>query len=94
MKVMGAGGLSPDGRRTGAGVMVEADEAVGVVTTFTVEPLDEGARSKVTIATDSRPAPGFAGLMEKLLSPVVTRRIFAKELEQLAGYVGGKNPSA
>lgn len=74
-------------------VLVEADEAQGLVTTFTVEPLNGGSQSRVTIASDSRPSPGFAGMMEKLMNPPVTRRIYKKELQQLAEYARRKQVS-
>ncbi|MCI0395068.1 MAG: SRPBCC family protein [Chloroflexi bacterium] len=69
-------------------VLVETDEAAGVVTTFTVEPLNGGQQSRVTIATDMRASPGLRGFMEKLMNPPVTRRIYRQELENLAEYVG------
>ena len=68
-------------------VLVEADRAAGVTTTFTIEPLNGGARSRVTIATDVRASPGFKGMLEKLFNPPVTRRIFRQELRQLADYM-------
>ena len=71
-------------------VLVEADREAGVTTTFTIEPLNGGQRSRVTIATDVRASPGLKGVMEKLLNPSVTRRIFQQELRQLADYVRDK----
>lgn len=68
-------------------ILVEEDREAGVKTTFTVAPLNGGRRSLVTIATESRTAPGFRGLMERLINPPVTRRIYRQELQQLAGYV-------
>jgi hypothetical protein len=68
-------------------VLVETDPDAGVVTTFTVEPMDGGTRSRVTIASDSQISPGFAGLMERLISPAVTRRIYHAELAQVADYI-------
>jgi hypothetical protein len=71
-------------------VLVEADENAGVTTTFTVDPLDGGTKSRVTIATDMKASPGFKGFLEKLITPRITRSIYKKELRQLADYVGGK----
>jgi hypothetical protein len=71
-------------------VLAEDDEAAGIHTTFTVEPLDGGARSRVTIATDSKTSPGFRGFMERMMNPSITRRIYKKELQQLADYVRGR----
>jgi hypothetical protein len=67
-------------------VLVETDGKVGLVTTFTVEPVGSG-QSRVTIATDSLSSPGFAGLMERLFTPLVMGRIYRQELRNLAAYV-------
>jgi hypothetical protein len=68
-------------------VLVEADEKAGVTSTFTVDPVDGGQRSKVTIASDWRRSPGFKGFIEALMNPSIGRRIFVKELAQLAEYM-------
>ncbi len=66
---------------------MEMDDALGVTTTFTVEPLDGGSHSRVTIATDAAIRPGIAGWLERLFNPSMMRRIYRQELQQLAGYV-------
>lgn len=68
-------------------VLVETDSAVDLVTTFTVTPVDQGQRAHVHIATDWAPAPGIAGWLEQKLTPLIMRRIYHKELRQLAAYV-------
>lgn len=68
-------------------VLKEVDEQAGVVTTFTVEPLNDGQQARVTIATEARASPGLMGVMEKLMNPPFTRRIYKEELQQLAEYV-------
>lgn len=68
-------------------VLKEEDAAQGVVTHFTVEQLGSGEQSRVTIATDSRSAAGFAGVMERLINPPVSRRIYKQELKNLAAAV-------
>ncbi len=72
-------------------VLVETDEQAGVVTAFTVEPLDGGSQARVTITSDTKPSPGIQGFMEKLMNPPISRRIYAQELQQLADYVKGKS---
>jgi DNA-directed RNA polymerase subunit H (RpoH/RPB5) len=67
-------------------VLVETDEAAGVVTKFIIEPLNGGNQSRVTLSTDTRPSPGLAGIMEKVISPPITRRIYKQELHLLAEY--------
>jgi hypothetical protein len=71
-------------------VLKEADDEQGVVTHFTVEPVGNGEQSRVTIATDSRSAAGFKGFMERLVNPPVSRRIYKKELGNLARAAGQK----
>ena len=67
-------------------LLVESDLNTDLVTTFRFEPLDGGARTKVTITTDVSASPGFTGFMEKLFQPSIIRRIYKKELRQLADY--------
>ena len=64
-------------------LLVEEDGAAGVVTTFELEPLEDG-RTRVTISTEARTSPGMRGIIEKLMNPPVTRRIYREELQQLA----------
>lgn len=68
-------------------VLVEADPAAGVVTTFTVAPVDGGQRARVRIATEWAPKRGLLGLGERLLNPPIARRIYRQELRQLAAYL-------
>jgi hypothetical protein len=65
-------------------MLVEEDIKVGVVTTFTVEPVDENQKTQVTISTRAKTSPGFKGKVEKVLNPVIIRRIYRQEREQLS----------
>ncbi len=65
-------------------VLVEEDPAAGVVTTFTVDPVDDGQQARVTIATTARASPGLRGWLEKRLNPAIMRRIYHEELGRLA----------
>ncbi len=67
--------------------LVETDPDAGLVTTFIVEPVNNGQQSRVTIATDSEASPGFTGLMQRLMNPPITRRIYRQELRQVADYL-------
>lgn len=69
-------------------IMQEGDPEAGVMTTFTVEPRANGTKSYVTLHTVFTAQPGIAGLMERLVTPAITRRIYAQELQNLAEYVG------
>lgn len=70
-------------------VLAETDVDTGLVTTFTVAPLD-GGRARVTIATDWQPTRTLASLLESLLTPPILRRIYRAELRQVQAYVQGK----
>lgn len=74
-------------------VIVETDAEAGVVTTFTVDPLADGTRSRVSIVTDARTGSGLRGLVEQWLNPLVLRPMYRQELEQLAEVVGQRGAS-
>jgi len=57
----------------------------GGKTTFTVEPLNDGRRSCVTIATDgTTKRDGGLGIVERLITKMMMRRIYKAELDQIA----------
>jgi hypothetical protein len=64
-------------------VLLETDEDSGVRTRFTVDPLGPG-RSRVRFETELAERPGLAGWLEGLLTPVLLRRVYRRELGQLA----------
>ena len=71
-------------------VLVETDlDANGAITTFTVDPGTAPADSKVTISTELRVRSGFLGIVERALSTLLLRPIYAKELENLARVATG-----
>ena len=67
--------------------LVESDLDGQSVTSFTVESIGQGKRSRVIIATQAKLSPGIKGLIESLVSPIVLRRIYRQELHILADYV-------
>lgn len=71
-------------------VLAERDGGSGTLTTFTLEPLPGGEQTQVTIATEFAGRDGVAGSIEKPIKSWVTRRIYYEELEQLAGFVRGR----
>lgn len=75
-------------------VLIEADENMGVTSTFTVDPVDGGQRARVTIRSDWRRSAGVKGFMEALINPKMGRTIFKKELAQLAEYMRHTGRSA
>jgi hypothetical protein len=68
--------------------ILETYPEFGIETDFTVDPLDGGQRSRVTIATRYQKA-GLAGWIERLVSPVFLRTVYAAELQLLAERAAG-----
>lgn len=68
-------------------LLVESDIETGAVSSFTVEPLDDGQRTLVTIASEFVKSPGLHGVLEQLVNPPITRRIYREELQLLAAYL-------
>ena len=66
-------------------VLVERDSKAGTVTTFTVDPRDNGRQAYVTITTDLQVRDGPFGKMQGWMTGRLLRPIYEKELEQLAG---------
>lgn len=72
-------------------VLMEEDPSAGVVTTFTFDPIDGGRQTRVTISTKARTSPGLKGVMEKLMTPMIARKIYRAELRQLADVVRSRS---
>ncbi len=63
-------------------VLVETNDS-GAVTTFTVEPQDDGRCAHVTITTDTDVRDGILGRIEGWLTARLLRPVYEKELEIL-----------
>lgn len=68
-------------------VLRETDKDAGVVTTFTVSPVDGGRRANLEIATVFTLSAGLRGALEKYMIPLAARPMYRAELQQLAAYV-------
>ena len=64
-------------------VLVEANDT-GSVTTFTVDPVDEGRHAHVTIATQLPAGRGARKILERMLLRRMLPPMFAEELRLLA----------
>jgi len=66
-------------------VLVEQDidSPRNAKTTFTVTPVDEDQKAHVEIATTMDTSPGFKGLVERLLVPLIQPPVYRKELQLL-----------
>ncbi len=68
-------------------VIVEKDIQGPASTTFTITPEGKGEQAQVSITTRLEIQPGLEGLVTRLLLPPALKRIYEKELRQLASYV-------
>lgn len=68
-------------------VLMETDIETGQWSRFTLEPLGDGAQTRVTITTEFPLSKGIKGFLEKLTIPPISRRMFNQELQNLAAYV-------
>lgn len=78
-------------------VLVEANTSATMppsTTTFTVEPLADGQQAQVTIRTQSQSRNGVGGVIERFLSKLFRRRVYAQELALLATYAEGQTKTA
>jgi hypothetical protein len=64
-------------------VLCETYPDLAMATTFTVDPVDGGRNSRVTIATRYTKA-GLAGWIERWLAAGFLRAVYAAELRELA----------
>lgn len=68
-------------------LLVETDINTGLSSSFRFEPLNGGAQTRMTIASEFVPSPGLKGVLERLMTPVMMRRIFTQEMHNVAAYV-------
>jgi Polyketide cyclase / dehydrase and lipid transport len=76
-------------------VLVEQDIAAtqNVITTFSVIPVDNDQKSRVEIDTTMNPSAGLAGVVERIVVPIINARIYAKELKLLEAVAQEKGHS-
>ena len=67
-------------------VLEEVDVDGSTVTTFVVDPADNGASANVSIQTTFNVRSGPLGALERLLTASMLRRIYAKELARIGDY--------
>jgi hypothetical protein len=68
-------------------LLVETDHNTGERTHFIIEPLADGRQTRVTLDSKFNVSSGFAGSIERLITPPITRRIYKKELANVAAYL-------
>lgn len=73
--------------------LVETNDT-GYVTTFTVDPIEEGREARVTISSDRVGRGRIRAAIEKVLVGRMLRSTFEKELALLAEAAGSGRPAA
>jgi len=68
-------------------VLTETNLDTGVVTEFGVAPGDGGSRALVRMSSQWETGGGLRGLFDRLVTPRLMGRIFAKQLRQLGRYM-------
>jgi len=65
-------------------VLVETNLNMDAITTFTIEPRENGRQAYVTITTDTQVPEGWLGKIQGWLTTQMLQPVYVKELEQLA----------
>ena len=71
-------------------ILMERDQGSDLVTTFTVEPVNDGTESRVTIKTVFSARNGISGMAERIFNPSMMRYVFKVELRKLDKYAQDK----
>jgi uncharacterized protein YndB with AHSA1/START domain len=72
-------------------VLTETNLDTGVATEFTVAPRDGGSRTLARMSSEWETQGGLRGLADRLVTPRLMGRIFAKQLHQLDQYMRSAN---
>ena len=69
-------------------VLVEQDidTPQNTTTTFTVIPVEDGQKAHVEISTTMNPGAGLTGVIERMVVPMINRRVYRKELKLLEAF--------
>lgn len=68
-------------------VLTETNLDTGVVTVFTVGPINDRRRTLTQISSEWETKGGLRGLVDRFVAPVLMGRIFTKQLRQLSQYM-------
>jgi hypothetical protein len=69
-------------------VLVESDLEGDVVTTFTVDPVEDGRKARVTIATEMNVLGRPLGWLQRPLATRLLRPVYVRELARLEAVAG------
>jgi hypothetical protein len=73
-------------------LLVETDTETGQYTNFVFEPLNGGRQTRVTFASEFPVVKGLMGVIQRLSMPSIVRKMYIKELHNLAEYVQVQAP--
>lgn len=68
-------------------IIEEKDLDTGQTTTFTIDPVADGTKTRVTITSFFPTRAGIMGMIERLSQPLIARHIYKQELQNLADYL-------
>ena len=71
-------------------IIKDTDIHTGEGAAFILDPIGDGQRTKVTILSEFIKETGFAGIMQRLITPPISRFVLKKELRNLAEYVANQ----
>jgi hypothetical protein len=71
-------------------VLAETDLDTGTVTTYTVVPVENDRKSRVTITTDLETRGGMLGGLERYLVTRLLRPVYQREIEQIGAVASGQ----
>jgi hypothetical protein len=74
-------------------VLAETDLDTGAVTTFTVVPIEDGRKSRVTITTRLETRGGPLGRVERFVATRLLRPVYHRELERLGAVASERSRS-
>ncbi len=74
-------------------VILETNMDTGQYSKFIFEPLNGGKQTRITISSEFPVSPGFTGVIDRLTTAPMARKMFTKELQNLADYVANKAAS-
>jgi Polyketide cyclase / dehydrase and lipid transport len=77
-------------------VLVERDieSKEDAITTFTVDPVDDGQKARVEIETNLIAPSGLIGLIQGIMLPLINKSIYQKELKNLEAFAQRKQAAS
>lgn len=68
-------------------LLVEKDDAERIVTSFIMDPVENGQKTLTTLKTVAKTSGGFQGLIERFMMPSILKTIYKQELANVEAYI-------